>query len=75
MANTDLRYVIDIQDVDTDDLEEVEFYMDNVEQCANSAGAEVSISLLIADLGIMFVEISGYFEDVGAFQRRWESEL
>lgn len=74
-VSEDLRYVLDIQDVDTDDADEIEFVMDTVEQCAASAVADVHIELLIADLGIMFVEITGHYTDVSAFMRRWDSEL
>ena len=72
MITTDQRREISIEDVDTADVDEVEFAVGEVEDCAAAARAEVDIVLLSAEDGVVVVEVSGYYEDMGAFNRRWE---
>jgi len=71
----DIRIEIEIRDVDTTDVEEIEFAVSTVEECAASARAEINMDMLSAEDGTVVMEITGYFAEVGAFMRRWESEL
>jgi hypothetical protein len=72
MITTDQRREISIENVDTTDVEEIDFVVDDVEQCAAQAQAEVNVVLLSAADGVVVIEVSGYYEDMGAFNRRWE---
>lgn len=74
-VSTDTRVEIEFSDIDTSDPEEIEFAVSEVEQCAAAARAEVNISMLSIEDGFVVFEISGYFAEVGAFMRRWDSEL
>lgn len=71
----DMRVEVEVRDIDTSDTEEIEFAQDTVEQCAASAVAAVNIDLLEAENGTVIFEITGHFTEIGAFIRRWESEL
>lgn len=71
----DIRVEIEVRDVDTNDADEIEFAVDTVEQCAASAVASVNIDMLSAENGTVIFEVTGYFAEIGAFMRRWESEL
>lgn len=71
----DIRVEVEVQDIDTDDQDEIAFALDTVEQCAASAVAAVNIQMLEADAGTAVFEVTGYFAEIGAFMRRWESEL
>ena len=72
MITTDRRRELRIEDVDTTDVDEVDFALDDVEQCAARAQAEVSVVLLSAEDGVVVIEVSGYYEDMRAFNWRWE---
>jgi hypothetical protein len=69
MITTDQRRELRIEDVDTTDVDEIDFVVDGVEQCAARAVAEVNIVLLSAVDGVVVIEVSGYYEDMGAFNR------
>lgn len=72
MISTDQRRELTIENVDTTDADDVAFAVDDVEQCAARACAAVNITLLSADDGVLVIEVSGYYEDMGAFNRAWE---
>ena len=73
LVNTEyMRHVIEIEDVDTTDVEEVEYAVDCIEQCAAGAVADVDVVLISAEGGVVTVEVSGHYAETGAFMRRWE---
>jgi hypothetical protein len=74
-VSEDIRIEIEVPDVDTDDTDEIEFAVSTVEECAAAARAEVNMDMLSAEDGAVVIEITGYFAEVSAFMRRWESEL
>lgn len=73
--NTDYQRRELLIDVDTTDVEEIEYAVSDVRECASSAVADVSVEVLAIADGEITVEISGFYEDVAAFMRRWEADL
>ena len=72
MITEDLTHEIVIEDVDTNDADDIACVLEEARDAASTARADVDIEILRAEDGIVVLEVSGHFDDMGPFLRAWE---